>query len=431
MRVERIMGAGVRGVGVNVPEGVRIVINLARLNLPYTEDNVRKLPDLEKQLDDKSLSERKFSRDNLLSLFDMPATRSFPYFSKRVFLPVTTTAVYSPHLYFPQAVGIIIGRLAGRPFIALSYMGRFFNLIVWLGLVYLAIRSTPVLKWLFLVYALTPMSLFQSSSLSADSLTNGLAILLVAVCLRYAYGPKEETNLIILFALALAVAISKLYFQLVLLFLLLPQERVGSRKRYWGSFALLVMLSMLSVFLIRLYMQPIYVPIMPSVSPPDQLKFVVDHPLHYLSVIGRNLADKWDYYLITFVGSFGHYFLHHLPLWLAAIHMTVLISVAFSDNGRGAVITLKDRAVLCALFLLGALWFFTAQYLIWNPVGSSLLEGVQGRYFVPIVLPLLVAIRGRRGTFGIYRQQIHAAIICYVLLILSYSTYVIVQGYYA
>lgn len=417
-------------VGAMLPEGVGIVEELAELNLPYSPRNVRRLPSLQTYLHDKYLSKRKFSKQTILSLFNMPLHRSVPLLAHKLLVPFPNTALYLPHLYLPQAVGIALGRLLGLPMIALMYAGRLLNLLVWLCLIYIAIRTTPVLKWLFLLYALTPTSLFQSSSLSADSLTNALSILLTAVVFHYAYDREEMTaRLAVIFPLALAVSVSKLYFVLVLLYLLVPVQKIGNRKRYWTSFLLLTILSAVSVLLWRYYANDIYVPLKPGISPPDQLKYIFHNPTAYISVLWRTFLNSGIYCAQTFVGKLGHY-QQVLPVWLAAVQIVMLILVTSMDADEHVHISCKDKLILSSVVLAGALWVFTSQYLSWTPVGANVIEGLQGRYFIPIMLPFFMLFYHRRSGLRRYIQEFSWVIACYTVLSLSFSAYFILKGYY-
>ena len=95
-------------------------------------------------------------------------------------------SIYSPVAYLPQAAAIAAGRAFGLHPLALMYLGRVANLMVWIALGYAAIRAAPDLGRPLLLLLLMPMSIFQAASLSADATTNGLAALLAAVVWRYA-----------------------------------------------------------------------------------------------------------------------------------------------------------------------------------------------------------------------------------------------------
>ncbi|HXW69434.1 MAG TPA: DUF2142 domain-containing protein, partial [Dissulfurispiraceae bacterium] len=208
---EKISFMGREIAGGIIPDRELIIEIFALNSYPYSVENERlMLPSLINQGDDNFQSGRKFKIDNILTLFrqTVPPTSDEPL--SFVYFPFT--ARYSPHLYFPQATGIELGKLIGLPMIALLYMGRLFNLLLWVFLIYLAIRVTPVSKWLFLLFALTPTSLFLSSSSSADAVTNGLSILFIACLLQLAFGDNRNRFLVAaIFALALLVSISKGY----------------------------------------------------------------------------------------------------------------------------------------------------------------------------------------------------------------------------
>ncbi|MCP5059200.1 MAG: DUF2142 domain-containing protein [bacterium] len=87
----------------------------------------------------------------------------------------------SPITYAPQAGFLLLGRQLGLSAAALLYLGRLATLLSWASLCWLAIRVTPTRRWSFTLLCLTPMSLFLAASVSADPLTSGLSLLLLAL----------------------------------------------------------------------------------------------------------------------------------------------------------------------------------------------------------------------------------------------------------
>ncbi|OFY47411.1 MAG: hypothetical protein A2W85_01745 [Bacteroidetes bacterium GWF2_41_31] len=59
------------------------------------------------------------------------------------FMLFSNTALYSPIPYIPQATGISIGKLFSLPPLILLYLGRLFNLALWIIMVYTAIKNYP------------------------------------------------------------------------------------------------------------------------------------------------------------------------------------------------------------------------------------------------------------------------------------------------
>jgi uncharacterized membrane protein len=184
--------------------------------------------------------ENKVDLEKVLAELDRPLN---PHY--RRFIDFRGAALYSPAPYLPQAVGILAGRLAGTSPLVIFYLGRFANLAAWIALMYLALRTVPLFKWVFFMLALAPITLFLASSLSADGLTNALAFLLTAVFLHSAYqrqDPVSRGELVVLLALGILLALSKqAYVSLMGLFLLIPAARFESLKqRIWMGAVLLV-----------------------------------------------------------------------------------------------------------------------------------------------------------------------------------------------
>jgi len=318
----------------------------------------------------------------------------------------------------------------GMPMIALMYMGRLFNLTVWLCLIYMAIRIAPILKWSLLLLALTPTSLFQASSLSADVLTNGLSILLIALFLKCAYDEKDgKAALFYIFCVSILVSISKLYFLLVFLFLLVPSERVGGRRKYLVIFLSLLGLTVFSLLLWSYYAKDLYVHVRASASLSDQLRYIIQNPIRYITVMYKTTLIQGRDYLITFVGRLGHFPLN-LPTPFVVFHTVVLLFVASIDSNENVVMHLKDKTKLVAIFLLSFFWVLTTQYLSWTVVGANIIEGVSGRYFIPIAPIIFLLPYNRKIKLDSDMQKIHTVLVCYASLILTYAAYFILKGYY-
>lgn len=94
--------------------------------------------------------------------------------------------------YYPQALGLWLGRLFQMSVYWSVVLSRILNLLLFLALSYTAVRITPVLKNIMAVIAMLPITLFQAASDSPDAIQNGLCLLFASVCFFYAYGEKER-----------------------------------------------------------------------------------------------------------------------------------------------------------------------------------------------------------------------------------------------
>lgn len=339
---------------------------------------------------------RKVDLGLVIDLLDFPLNRHETLFS-----PFANTVLYSPVPYIPQAIGISMGKYFNLSPIILMYLGRMATLAVALALTFYAIALTPVFKRVFFVLALTPMAIFQTASLSADSMTHALSFLLIAMILRMALEPDlriGRRDLIALFAVSIALGLSKQsYFLLTLLFLMIPVEKIGSAKRYGMLFAGLVLSVAVAVGLWSLATRPIYTYHWPDTvnSPTDQMRFIFSHPLEYARVFFRTYWLYWPIYVKQFLGHLGSLDTE-LPWLLRFLVGELLIIVALLD-GRGDLrVGGWGKSIAGLTAAVNVVVMTTAAYLVWNAVGDSTVKLIQGRYFIPIAPLCFLLLYNRR-----------------------------------
>jgi uncharacterized membrane protein len=174
-------------------------------------------------------TERKVDTSLLREQFSQPVDHE-----ERGNIHFENTALYSPLVYIPAAIGIwIADHIFSAAPVVLLYAGRVCTLAAWIGLVYMAVRLLPVGKWLLAVLGLAPMALFQGASVSADALSAGLAFLSVAWFVRLVLQQQTVTHKqwIATGLLVLALGFIKQPYALFgVLFLTLPSTAFASLK---------------------------------------------------------------------------------------------------------------------------------------------------------------------------------------------------------
>jgi uncharacterized membrane protein len=353
---------------------------------------------------------------------------------KKSFVEFSNTALYTPFPYIPQALGITLGKILNFSPLILLYMGRIFNLFAWIFLICLAIKNTPVLKWFFFLLALTPMSLFLASSLSADAFTNGIAILLIALFLLYSFDEAKaikRIDVLIIFLLSLLLSLSKqVYFPIIFLFLLIPTKKFGTKKKYFITFALLCLLSISSMALWSFFVKGIYVPnpFKPFVEPDEQILFIFGHPLQYIKIFINTFTHEGLNYLKQFIGRLG-WLDTRLPDLLIFLYLLTLMFVAIVDNQKGIVIHFKEKFFMTIVLFLTVIIVSTMMYLTWTPVGGrNIIDGIQGRYFIPVAPLFFLLFYNNKVSLKI--QRLSFVIMCYSLLTLSVTLFVLFKRYY-
>lgn len=354
-----------------------------------------------------------------------------------IFTHFPNTALYSPIPYLPQAFGIALGKIPHSSPLVLMYLGRIINLSVWIFLVYLAIKVTPICKWLFFLLALMPMSLFQAASLSPDSFTNGISFLLISVFLGTAYDNTEgpKINSVAIFAVSLLLSLSKqAYFLMPLLFLLISVEKVGTKRKFYTIFFLLFLLDVGAILfwtLVADIYKDIYIlynSVIPTLSAEKQTLYILSHPLEYCGTVAMTFIQNGILYMDSLVGQLG-WFDTGLPEPFRISYIVMLFFAVLSESREDIIISLKQRSIICVTLLLSILLVSTLAFIGWAPVGSKTIN-IQGRYFIPLSPLFFLLFYNRKISRNLHSSGAHLAIACYALFSLTYTAYVIIKRYY-
>jgi uncharacterized membrane protein len=280
-------------------------------------------------------------------------------------------AWYSPLPYVAQS---LVAALPLRPLIVF-YGGRVANLLVAVMLIALAIRAAPDYGGIFAAAALLPMSLYEMASLSADAATMALAYLFTALLLI----PPRRAWLVALAGFALGLC-KPAYFLIALLALAAPL-RWRSRIAIIAATAAGTLLS-IAVASRGAYNQRDGLP----VDAAAQIGCIAAHPMQFARVVVHDVATNGRFYVEEMIGRFGANEIKLSPFVIAA-EVIVLIAVALTAGAA-----LQGRVRIAAVVIAATTFFaiLLSQYLIWSVVCGEAIEGVQGRYFLPI-LPLCLA----------------------------------------
>jgi len=316
------------------------------------------------------------------------------------FYAFSNMVIFPPSAYAPQALGILIARELGGSAMILLYAGRLFSLLTYLWLIGWAIRVTPMGAWIFCLIGLSPMSLSLAGSVSADSLTIGLAFLLSALTLRQVMDPEwplTRRRLLGLGVLGLLLALAKIvYFPLVFLVYLIPAEKFGSRRRALLLGTALVAVCMAGNLLWNARVKGYYQPMFPGVDFKAQVQILKSHPLAFAATMARTYFQVYPRaFLAQIYGKLG-WMSVSMPRFMTALYYLLLLGAALTET---RVIGRLGRwrrwgLALTAGAVIGLVG--VALYISCTAVASPLIHGIQGRYFIPILPLPFLAICARR-----------------------------------
>jgi len=383
---------------------------------------------------------QKQSVDNVIALLSMPLNAE-----DRVFSDFRSTAIYSPLAHLPQAVGVATGKRLGLAPLGAAYVGRLTNLLAALALTALAIRIIPFMKWGMVLLALTPMAVFQRSSLSADVLLNAVAAILVAVVLRAATRTERLRlgEILLYAALTSGLGLCKPpYLALGLLCLTIPSARFGGIKPYVlanaGVLASAVLTTGAWNFMVRdLFVVKGGAPNTVGLPGAElgqlmeaQIGFLLSDPRQIVAIFWNTIAVQWSFYHRSFIGILG-WLDTNLPTALTTSYTWILCLVAIVDGDQAGTLNRRVRLCIAAVAVVGLIGLGLSIYLQWSPTGGSYIEGIQGRYFIPYAPLLLLLMSSRRCTIDFGGTRLHWAVIAYVIGAMMVTLHSLGHRYYA
>ncbi|MBO6113506.1 MAG: DUF2142 domain-containing protein [Lachnospiraceae bacterium] len=324
--------------------------------------------------------------------------------------------------YYPQALGLFIGRILNLSVFGCVVLGRLFNLFCFVWLSYKAISITPVLKNSMVVIALFPMTIYQAASFSPDALLNGLCFLFIALCFYYAYGVKEKIGykdaLLLGFVLALIFLCKYVYVFLGLLVFLIPMHKFGDKKDYFKKFmTALIPLLLLGIIAVSAAISalsstsPAPSEVIKDVSAPavstgmSTLDFLFASPLNVFKILFHTFTDKFSDYVLwlNVLGSLNY----PLGPLIYIVPMFALYVFGSEVYMTGEEVKVKDKVLCGVAFLLISICVILGIYIgdtRINFAGEYVVQGVQGRYFIA-ALPTLAFVlvpRSRHGESKIF-----------------------------
>jgi hypothetical protein len=339
--------------------------------------------------------------------------RAIPWQPRLSFVSSANTAAYAPVTYIPAALGLGAAILmGGRPHESII-AARLANVLAFTLIGALALLMAKHGRLLLLITLSLPMTVWLAGSVSQDGLAIAITVLGVALLTRRGAAGFWCGSA----ALAVLVLQKPPFAPLAILPLAMPGlfdgqaiGRHGIGRRIGGAALVAVPGLLWSVAVAAL----VSVPLLPGppyhpgpLWPGDpgrlfrsavagaQITVLLHHPLQVallpITAGGQALRPLW----LQFVGVLGQLSipLPHLlyRLWSAAI----VSGIAALMTGPRDAGTRWFTAPAVALGVLGSMeLIFVALYLTWTPVGMDRVDGIQGRYFIPLLPVLLFVVPG-------------------------------------
>jgi uncharacterized membrane protein len=304
-------------------------------------------------------------------------------------------APYSPHFYFPQVLGLTLGRELGLGPLALLYLGRLCTLVFCIWMFYWSIRKTPVLKWVFCLLAATPINMSLAASCSQDAVINGLAFLFTASVLHLALSPEKRlTARSVLFpaivGALLAPAKGGAYAPMLAFFLFIPIRRAGSLPRYLGLVAFSAIPALVTLAAWTMASQLQLLPLFDSGSTnfegPNRITLlwgIWQDPMHYLWLVAKTTTGLYKGYVAQFIGVLG-WLDTILPRSIILAYLALVFTSAVLEDPVKSGLSVPSKIIVSLAVVFEYVFILTPHYLAFSPQHSPVIHGFQGRYLIPL-----------------------------------------------
>lgn len=332
----------------------------------------------------------------------------------RPIVKLDKSSVYSYTLvYIPQALGITIGRIFRMNFLNTYYIGRFFGLLFYTLCVYISVKNTSALKDAFGLVATLPMFIQQAITYTQDAWICALSMVIFAYFLKWKFTETRISKKDYLIALGAVLLLSPskyIYSLLATLFFFIPKERFGGIKQK------IVMVAFFFAPVVYAVGGNIVSRIKPIIDQPQKIskttgevltmdemldrhpnfsiRYILQNPMKTVQIVLNTIKTRTKTWVCTAVGRALSGGTLLIPLEIVYGFMIVFISAALQKEDWSLPISNKIYIVAISLCVAGLV--LATMLVGWTRYDDPIIQGVQGRYFSPLIIYLLAVINNKR-----------------------------------
>jgi len=339
--------------------------------------------------------------------------------------------------YLPQALGIVIGKTAGLGPLHTLELARLLNGAFAVAVCGLALYWCGRGKLVVFALLLMPMSLSLFASCGQD------ATLIALTCLAFATISRQvgkgarlsRAQAAVVIVSFIVVLVGRPPYVALLPVLLAPglfQKRINRPAWIPGllfaclPFAVTVTWWLTATHATRAVAKPIA-----GIGVTDarlQLINIFHHPGIVDGLLGY-AAHHTSEYIAGVIGILGWLDTPMPSLYYLAL-LLVLAMAAVAELGHGPQIAKSFTVLSIVVFCAGIVAVFLVEYLIWTPVGAPEIYGVQGRYFIPLLIAAAVGLPQMGDSEKSY-ERLTALVVAAQLITVIVLPKVILARYYA
>ena len=319
--------------------------------------------------------------------------------------------------YLPSVIGFLIARVLNLNCLTMIMFGRFCNMICSALLMYVAIRKMPVGRNLMALTALLPMSLQQMASCSYDPMIQAVVFVFIAYSLSFILEKQDkiyDIYILLIFGIFVGQLKSGVYIPTacILFIAYICQFRENKEKksrfaltRKYFAFLFPIAFSMCVKFMSIVIGIFTRTATTASFDTADgemhlfTLGYIIQHKRLAIRILEKTFFYRNDFYATTLLGGYLGKIDLSIPLIVLLGFVVILVLGIFVKDREQLPLSGAYRATF--VFLVGVCYAMVlfSMFLGWTQLESEMIEGVQGRYFLPVICLFLLAFRGKKAYF--------------------------------
>lgn len=314
--------------------------------------------------------------------------------------------------YFPAVIGVIFSRIMHFGATPTIYIARLCNLFFYLWLTYFAIKKIPIGKQLMFMIAILPMCSQQMMSLSYDAVLNASTFFCLAFGLFFVYNSEDvkfDEYIKYLFSAILILSIKSSIYSFILLIPLLSKfKNLDNNIKIERKQKVILLLS-ISIFILVLNFVSFGSNVAKETAETAAttkniiswsgtegytIGWLITHPIQGIALFMKTINIKGEWYYYSCLGQDLSWFTVKLPLEIFKIWGLLLLACALKKEDNQL-----DKRMRVLFIMINLIIFFLvllSMCIYWTPLTFDYIEGVQGRYFIPIVFTILIVINNNK-----------------------------------
>lgn len=289
--------------------------------------------------------------------------------------------------YLVSGILYQIAKMFGANYWVSVYAASFGNLVIFWLAGYYFVRYIPFGKNASLIFLLNPMLIQQEASCSADSICNIFAIsFILLLFINYVEDGFSKRNSFFMLVFAVLLSLSKIgaYLPLCLIMLVFLMKIRDKRKRYISISVAIVVGVITYIYIVYIYDGSLVPEARELMRDPSNLFFVLGNTLN------RYFLAQLSWYFGECLGSWDISIPSLFWQTYAVLQIAVLL-IPEKYNGKRfgvgekMILTFICLVEIFALYMTQVWWTQNVDHVY------DAIMGVQGRYFIPVFIVLLLA----------------------------------------